>query len=264
MAALSDFLLRDAIPAGGVLPVIHTTTCYHLKKFRGENKILTCMCDVFSSDKLSYFFVGRPAYKLPSDGSESEYWELPCCLVFQFTALSNIKRIFPFDSGAFAKKKYPPYINLMDINEFESCSAPNAVSRIIGAFFGDVGSYFRLRAKDRSKFEGEFPLGLFDAEIKALHRLSLERAPASFDDRRFAIEVQSAADVDLTVTHPLAVIAPLDYFDDEPFRTQVETMWKAVPLGYPMFPLNTAAYYGLVYQKVDEFFKTKGFYGPDP
>ena len=69
----------------------------------------------------------------------------------------------------------------MDLKFFEASPAPEAVSRIIGAFFGNAASYFTLKSKDREKFESEFRLGVFDAELKALHRLSLEKSPSSFD-----------------------------------------------------------------------------------
>src|SRR5262245_47796221 len=117
------------------------------------NKIMTSQCDVFAKEDLSYFFVGRPAYKYRSDGSEAANWQLPCCFIFEFGSLTDIRRIFPFDSGAFATKRYPPYITEMDLENFEASAAPDAVSRIIGAFFGNVASYFKLACKDKRQFE---------------------------------------------------------------------------------------------------------------
>jgi hypothetical protein len=245
-------------PAGS-LPILHTTQAYHLKGISDTNKILSKPCDVFTGENLSYFFVGRPAYKYQSDGSEAEYWELPCCFVFEFGAVRDVKRIFPFDSGAFAKKRYPRYINEMDLNYFEASAAPDAVSRIIGAFFGEPASYFELRSKDRGKFESEFGLRVFDAELKALHRLSRERSPTSFDDRRFSIEIQSSNGLDLKVINPLAVIAPLIYFDDPGFRYKVETDWKCMPIGYPVFTLSSDKYYYAIYERVAEFFRSRGY-----
>jgi hypothetical protein len=258
LSTLSDFLLRNSVVPGGTLPAIHTTQAYHLKYLQNTNKLLVTECDVFSPDKLSYFFVGRPAYKYQTDGSEAEYWELPCCFIFEFASVKGIKRIFPFDSGAFRKLRYPPYIRQMDWKHFEATAAPDAVSRIIGAFFGDLRSYFSFKSKDLGSFEKEFDLRVFDAEIKALHRLSREKSPATFDDRRFTIELQSDVDLDLNVSHPLAVIAPLPYFDEPTFRNHVETTWKATPIGYPVYTLSVEQYFHAVYERVEEFFKARG------
>jgi hypothetical protein len=123
MSILSDFLLRNTVSPAGVLPLIHTTPSYHLKKFVASNRIIATECDVFKPDKLAYFFVGRPAYKYRNDNSEAEYWELPCCFVFEFAAVGNVGRIFPFDSGAFNNKRYPSYINQMELSNFESSSS---------------------------------------------------------------------------------------------------------------------------------------------
>ncbi len=205
-------MLRTSVTQGGALPLIHTTTSYHLKKFQETNKLIATECDVFKPDRLSYFFVGRPAYKYQGDGPEN----------------------------------------------FEVNSAPHAASRIIGAFFGDTRSYFHLKGKDGSTFEKEFHLEVFDAELKALHRLANEKLPASFDDRRFTIEMQSSNDVDLTVTNPLAVIVPLPYFDNQNFLGHVQSTWKAVPIGYPMYTLSVSGYYYAIYERVEAFFKSRG------
>jgi hypothetical protein len=259
MSTFSDFLLRRTVKPDGVLPLAHTTRAYHLKKIKETDKIVPRRCDVFTTEDLSYFFVGRPAYKYESDGSEAEYWELPCCFIFEFSSVRNVRRIFPFDSGAFTKGRYPPYIKKMDLNIFEASAAPNAVSRIIGAFFGDAASYFSFNSKDRKKFESEFGLDVFDAELRALHRLSLEKSPASFDDRRFSIEVQTPDPLDLTVIHPLAVIAPHMYYEKRDFRRHVETKWACLPIGYPVYSLSSDGFYYAVYERVETFFKSKGY-----
>jgi hypothetical protein len=116
-----------------------------------------------------------------------------------------------------------------------------------------------LNCKDKKTFESEFSLGVFDAEIRALHRLGIAKAPSSFDDRRFSIEIQSTTDIDLQVTKPLAVIAPMCYFDDVDFLRHVERRWNAVPICYPIYSLSVTQYYGSVYERVAKFFESRGF-----
>jgi hypothetical protein len=247
----AEFLQRKSVSLGGVLPAVHTTDAYHLRAVKEENKLIATECDVFRSEKLSYFFVGRPAYRYHADGSEPELWHMPCCLIFEFSAITNIKRVFPFDSGAFAYKRYPSYINKMKLQDFEASSAPDAVSRIIGAFFGSTRSYFELKAKDQGVFETEFQVGRLDFEVRALHRLAREKSPPKYDDRRFTIELQSSNDLDLSVTRPLAVVAPATLFDCKEFFDVVRKKWKADPLNYnDTGGRPVSDMYGLIYERV--------------
>jgi hypothetical protein len=253
LTILSDFLLRNAVKPANSLPLLHSTRAYHLRAIKTDNKLIATKCAFFKPDKLNYFFVGRPAYKYSSDDSEAERWELPCCFIFDFATVKNVKRIFPFDSGAYKKKLYPSFINGMPIEHFEASAAPDAAQRIIGAFFGDTKSYFHLNAKDKKPFMAEFSPGAFDAELEALHRLSIEKSPATFDDRRFTIEVQTTNDLDLTVDKPLAVVAPAPYFDDADFLNHVENVWKAQPIPYSMYRLSVREFYSDIYRLVDLF-----------
>jgi hypothetical protein len=259
MSTLSDFLLRPNVPAKGILPLVHTTRALHLRTICPSNKIIPARCDVFTGENLTYFFMGRPAYKYYSGGGEAEYWQLPCCFVFEFSSVQKIERIFPFDSGAFNGRLYPTYINEMELNNFEASAASDAASKIVGAFFGTTSRYFRLLNRDQEEFEKEFQLGAFDAEIKALHRLSRERSGESFDDRRFSIELQSSGVLDLTVTKPLAVIVPMTYLDDGNFRNQVESVWACTPLRYPTYAFSSHHHYYAIYERVEAFFRQKGF-----
>src|SRR5262249_32289877 len=156
-------------------------------------------------------------------------------------------------SGAFANKKYPAYINQMRLDHFESSEARDAASRIIGAFFGDADSYFRFSPKSEEKFSGEFGLGVFDTELKALHRLARERSPGGYDDRRFSIEMQTMDSIDLRVTHPLAVIVPHIYLADKAFHSLIERDWRCEAISYPIYSLNTSQFYFAIYERVEAF-----------
>ena len=250
MSILSDFLLRSNAVAKGTLPLVHTTRALHLKTICASNRIVPASCDVFKGQDLTYFFMGRPAYKYHSTELEAEYWQLPCCFVFEFSSVQKIDRIFPFDSGAFKRGRYPGYINEMELNDFEASAAPDAASKIVGAFFETTSRYFRLTNKGQEEFEKEFQLGVFDAEIKALHRLSREKSAELFYDRRFSIELQSSEVLDLTLKTPLAVIVPMTYLDDRDFRDQLESGWKCIPLGYPTYAFNSHHHYYAIYERV--------------
>lgn len=256
-SALAAFLSRNSVNAAQGLPLVHTTQSYNLKAIMAGDEIKTQPCDVFTDDSLTYFFVGRPAYKYESKNSSAEAWELPCCFIFESDTLSPMKRIFPFDSGAFAGGRYPSYINKMPLAEFEVNSL-DAPEKIIGAFFGNASRYFDLTPKSRDDVDAEFSLTPLDAEISAASRLAGEATPNSFDDRRFTIEMQYDKNVDLVSSKIIAVILPESYLDVKEIRDKIEMEWDAEPIGYPMYPLSVSMYHALIYKEVKDLYVRRG------
>ena len=84
MAALFEFLQKNQIEKASTLPAVHSTEAYFIKKFIKSNHIDPQPCKFFRGEKLSYFFVGRPAFKRSFD-YEPDYWELPMCFVVEYS-----------------------------------------------------------------------------------------------------------------------------------------------------------------------------------
>ncbi|CAL4868258.1 hypothetical protein MMA231_02533 [Asticcacaulis sp. MM231] len=257
MSKLKAFLAKNTIKVADGLPVVHSTRAYNLGQLRQSNMLQVTECDVFKTEELNYFFVGRPAYKLDSDGQGSP-WEYPCCFIFDIKVLSDIRRIFPFDSGAFAGGRYPSYIQRMPLEEFTAETSTETPGKIIGAFFGSPWNYFRSKPVNEDDFISEHNLGAFDAEVRGLHRLSGDSGSDKFDDRRMTIEIQNGSPIDLVADNPLAVIAPSEYFDDADFRKQVTETWGAEPISYPVHTLSVQGAYSSIYDRVLDFYQRNG------
>lgn len=221
MGALEDFLKRNQITKARPLPLVHTTEAYFLKKIVASGEIQARRCNVFRNENLSYFFVGRAAYKRDLH-QEAEYWELPTCLVFSFF-VDGVKRIYPFDSGAFKGKRYPNFVNMMDLNDFEVGKDSEAPHKIIGTFFGNARNYYRLAARPKEQFESKFDVEVLNEEMKALHKLILAK-DKKFDDRRFAIEMQFDHDVDLHDKKPILAIFPETYLEDDEYIKKIRNL----------------------------------------
>ena len=58
MSVLERFLQRNQITKARPLPLVHTTESYYLKKIVDTGAIKAQPCNVFTGEKLSYFFVG--------------------------------------------------------------------------------------------------------------------------------------------------------------------------------------------------------------
>tara|TARA_B100000700_G_scaffold314845_1_gene402020 strand:- start:442 stop:1053 length:612 start_codon:yes stop_codon:yes gene_type:complete len=199
MSKVEDFLNRNQIGTEGFeLPYLHSTQSYNLDKILEERGLQPSLCTEFE-EELLYFFRGRPAYKQSSEGEEASHWQLPTCFIYD--TLPNIEqmRTFPFDSGAFKQGRYPAYIRLMPIDEFEMAGS-DASDRIVEAFFGDIESYLSGTAKNEQQFSEDYEVSAFDAEVMALRRLASDGTPKSFDDRRFTIEIQTKQRIDFDKT----------------------------------------------------------------
>lgn len=253
---LEAFLARNSVAASESMPLIHTTRSYNFKAIMEKDQIEPQQCDTFLNEKLSYFFVGRPAYKYSTDSQTAESWELPCCFVFESDAVIDIKRIFPFDSGAFSKGLYPDYIGKIPMEKFISTD-PNAPAKIIGSFFGDTKRYFDMTPKPRASFEQEYSLTPFDAELLAASRLASESTAKKFDDRRFSVEIQTEAPINVS-SKLMAVIIPEVYLSINGVIEKIEGDWSAEAIGYPIYSLSTEMYYATIYRELHSLYKRKG------
>jgi hypothetical protein len=256
MSALLEFLKRNQITKARPLPLVHTTEAYFLKKIIASGTIEARPCNVFRNENLSYFFVGRAAYKRDLH-QEAEYWELPTCLVFSFFA-DGLKRMYPFDSGAFKAKRYPNFVNMMDMSDFEAGKDPEGPHKIIGTFFGNARNYYRLAARPKEQFESRFDVEVLDEEMKALYKLILAK-DKKFDDRRFAIEMQFARNIELHDKRPILAIFPETYLEDANYLKKIRDMGAEI-LTYPIYPLRKEYFYYTIYEKLDQFYASRGFY----
>ncbi len=256
MNALQRFLQKNQIVPTDPLPLVHTTEAYNLKRIVGTNQIEVRPCDVFAGEKLSYFFVGRAAYKKPTR-EEAEYWELPACLVVSFF-IKGVRRIFPFDSGAFAGRRYPHFINMMDLNDFQVGDDLTAPHKLIGTFFPSRRDYYVLNPRSRERFESMFDVGLLEEEVKALHALIQDKRGRA-DDRRFSIEMQFGDNLSLSDKTLLAVIIPETYMADEAYAQRLRSLGGTL-ITYPVYPLRKEYFYYAIYEKLDQFYRSKGLY----
>jgi len=253
MTTFADFIKRNTVKPAGMLPLVHTTRALHLKRIKESNEIVKSWCDVFQED-LNYFFVGRPAYKHRPGQEQAAYWELPACFIMEFDAVADVRRVYPFDTGAHADGRMPGFIQIIDRKEYEVVGVPDAPQRIIGAFFKSASDYFRLEVKERKQFDTEFSLSVWDAEIKALHMLAASAEISAMDDRRLCVELQSGASVPLINNKLLAIVCPSIYLDDPDFRNHIERVWNAEPISYNMQPLSYQHYIGQIYERVQSFY----------
>lgn len=253
VSQFKTFLSRNSIIPSGQLPLAHVTQAYFLRRIFQTDSIEPSRCDVFTNEKLAYFFVGRPAYKRTPGTSPSQHWELPACFLVEYQAVGNPRRVFPFDSGAFSSgKRYPPYMSMMDLEDFNAGSDLSAPSKIIGAYFGGTKQYFMGKPKEESVFRDEFQVKALDAEITAVQKLYSGIGLSDSDDRSLSIEVQTDQVITLTGKKLIAAIFPSCYLDNAYLRTHITSDLEAEILTYDIHGFNQAGYTAEIYRHVQD------------
>lgn len=254
---MEEFLKRNSIaPVEGRLPLVHSTKSFNLRALTERAGLDPSDCGVFN-EKLLYFFLGRPSYRWARPDGSPEDWELPTCFVFNEDPGLNIKRVFPFDSGAHHAIRYPSYLQNIPLGNFESTPAVSP-ERIVSAFFGSFKRYLEAKPKSRHEVEEEFSLGPLDAEVLAVSKLASDSSAAGVDDRRFSIEIQSTSGIDFSVNAPSAVILPTPYLKDEGVREALR-LWGSEIISYDTFGLSLESYFGAIFIKFAEYCKARGF-----
>lgn len=259
MNKIQEFLSKNSITPSSRLPVVHTTSAYRLPDLLDAGEIKARECNVFIGESLNYFFYAKPSYKIQSNGNDATEWQLPVCFVVNIDAIRTIKRIYPFDTGAFKSKRHPGYITMMDIEAFNAGNFADQPSRILGAFFSSVDNLFKLRPKSKEDMISEFSLRVTDAEVFALQKLAGDSSHVGIDDRRFCIEIQTEDDIPLTNGSTLAIILPEEYLEDEQIRNLITNTLRALPIPYSITSMSSEAMTAVVYDKLLQYYKNEGF-----
>lgn len=149
---------------------------------------------------------------------------------------------------------------MVGMDSYEISGDSEAVPKIIGTFFSNRTSYFRTKPRPEAEFISKYNVDILDEEVRALHTLITTNMPRSTDDRRATIEVSFNKSYDLTSKKVLAVIFPEIYMQSPEIMDYIETTLEAEPITYPEYTQNVSFFYATIYQKVDEFYRRKGYY----
>lgn len=240
--------IRDAKTANDLLPVTHTTDGFHLRSIAESESLEPQPCDIFAPDLLVYYFYGRPAFRCTADDATTLPAFLPVCFVLHPTAITSIKRIFPFDTGAFHLGLFARHLHKsMTCDDFALEPVLDSADKIVSKFFGTPNDYFL----------GTPVSGLnippFDFEAQTYYNLLKDEANTAFDDRKGCIEIQSEHSLDLNADTVLAVVLPSIFMDEESLTKIIVGEWKAEPLTYEVYHMRIQEYTANIYDLVKRF-----------
>lgn len=216
-----------------LLPLTHVTSAHGLRGVIDSKGVDIADCSVFG-EKLSYWFYGRPAYKLGDIhfGSKALY-HAPVCLIANPKNFPTPKRAFPFDSGAFDGRKFngimPKKASLAD---FELEPSFKAAQRVVGKFYESNEEYLLANPKQNITHNN------WDFELSAYHTLIRAAQDGHeaqrFDERSSSIEFQFAGRIPFPSAFDAIVLpSPLLNGDDKYTGAIKKSGLHLIP--YPVF-----------------------------
>jgi hypothetical protein len=253
---LGDFLTNRNLAVPKSPPWIHSTSSSRLIPILKEEKLLAVKCNVFKGEKLCYLFVGRAAYK-NKDALNPEPWQLPSVFVMRFNTPPPLKRIHPFDTGAFDRGRMPDYLTTFNLDDFNVGTDHDQIGRLISLYFETPRRYVNRDANDQKKLKDEHLLTMSHARVLAVAKLYKEGSTKNYDDRAAAIELQVAEDIPLKKENLLGVMVPEEYLRTPGVRESLKALTQVVET-YRLLPLSISQHYGLIYEGVETVYKRAG------
>jgi hypothetical protein len=254
---LQSFLRPLNVGAPDALPMVHTTESSLIFRILKERKLLAAPCNVFAGENLTYFFVGRPSYKLKHADAQSYYWQLPLVFVTKFDSSIKFKRILPFDSGAFRNAKLPSHILNFPLNDFDLSEDSSLVRKLIATFYGSNENYYKRKAFRPEHLEERHVLNPMHMEILSLAHMYSEPLTANSDDRSSNIEMQLEGDFQFTDGNLLGVVLPREFKRAPPLIDSLEALGCRIEY-YEMYPLNPSLFYYAIYDGVHSILRKSG------
>lgn len=247
---LEGFLAPISAPHQPLPSLVHSTKGTNLYSLLNARVIEARTCSVFRGEKLAYFFVGRPAYKA-KDLAVSDYWLTPVVFIFSAPFPIAPKRIFPFDSGAFAGKRFGEEFRDFELGRFELSGAYSTIGKIIQVFYGSISKYRRGAAKPRTAIQETYAIGPSGFSILALSSLISKQPTDEADDRNCVIEVQFDSDIPIQAPLLKGVILAEEWLSDPALKEELESLDCTIKT-YPIYPVRRGAYYSKIYELCEE------------
>ena len=173
-----------AQPNNPSLPLTHTCDGYRFQQIAEQNQLQANTCENFQ-ELLVYLFYGRPAYRpgswrYKSASAINAY--LPCSLLLNGNLTTGLKRIAPFDTGAYFNKIYDDFLHpSMQLENFFLKPSIDMPQRIVRMFYASNRNYYFDMPSDI-----ELPSTAFEAQ--AYKSIIRARATKTHDDRCSTVE----------------------------------------------------------------------------
>lgn len=237
------------------MPLMHSTSLYKFRTVLSKNKLEATECPVFN-ENLLYLFYGRPSYRVASNsGARTDVTYCPICFILKPACLSRIKRIYPFDTGAFDSGLFGPYVpKESTLSDYYSGCDFDMPRRIVDLFFGSNRAYYF------GEVSSNFNAGIFDFELDSYYQLISSTGESCVDDRKSSIEIQLDYNISLNEKSVYAIVLPKASMEDPDVFDAINKEWKAIPITYNTFKGTAPSeYHGVIREQLSRFLEDEGY-----
>ncbi|TCU33145.1 hypothetical protein EV129_117142 [Rhizobium azibense] len=239
--------------AAPIMPAVHTTSVTRLGEIINNDEIKLTECRFYKKD-LSYFFYGKPAYKLGnhSGAASKQLGDAGVCFVFDLGTLPTIYKSFALDTGACFGKRYDEYLPMgVGIDDFGLPADQAYLAKVVAAFYGGNRSYFVGDGR-----HDVAPPGL-DVASQAYADIARSVVSLQFDDRACTCEIQLDQPVALANARLLTVVMPDKAFDDPEVKIALGR-WDVRPVLYRMKRARPGERTEVIHEKLGDFYELSG------
>lgn len=259
-ARVRDFISAFE-PFSPRLPLTHICPMFAFREIVGGASLNPQKCDVYNED-LTYLFYGRPAYRAKQNAYHRLKWSIPILFLLNPEETYSVRRVLPFDSGAFNKGMYGlTFAERSQVKDFELDPEIDSAQKFVTALYGNNKMYYAGES-DKS-----LDLTDWDFELQGLDYLSKQPAlqdpnsQLSIDERSSAVEIQISDPIDIGRS-TLALFVPETLLVDPYFQTAI-TRWRLQPDQIEAYAgvvgPRSEAWVGQLYEKVRQFYDSRGF-----
>lgn len=235
-----------------LLPLFHSCDAYWARAIINEKKIKPLFCKVFN-EELAYLFYGRPAYKNSNRESSKINSLFPITFIIKSNSICDIKRIAPFDTGAFSNNLYQNFMHSgMRLDNFLLSPNIDNIPKFIAFFFGTNDAYFNGEPKSEIYYDE------MDFEIESYFQLIRAAWITKADDRKATVEVQIKQDFCITKHVIEAIVIPSHLASSRFVQDTVIEEWGAEVIKYKSFGVPSDNNYTLLLHLVQEYLIRKG------
>jgi hypothetical protein len=171
---------------------------------------------------------------------------MPLCFIINHDAISTIKRLVAFDSGAF--KMYSPYLHTsMSRKEFELTPLKESLYKMVNFFYENSDAYFNGRAKKDVVYD---PI---HSQLEGYHSLLISDHQTDIDDRKTTIEVQMNQPIPINSTTIDAIILPKNLAESPTVKGILSDDLKIPLITITNYGVMAKNYYTDMMEKTKEF-----------
>lgn len=235
------------------LPYFHSCSGKAFRSILASGKIEKRKCNVFD-EELVYFFYGKPAYRMPDlEANTRDSSRFPVCFVVTDLEDSEIRRVFPFDTGAMAYGIYAdvcgPAVNPMN---FEIGTDKNAISLFLGYLYASEKDYFLAQPQKAMK-----DIGALSFELQQIMSFILHYGASKWDSRAHTVEVQQDEEVNILSAPIEAIILP-DSFLNDPRVADFLYNHDIIAIDYSVHKSNPSNATEVLFDNAKKYLEDKG------